>query len=115
MPISSTGWYESVPLDRVEWYTSDASRRDADHAEAPRQIGAPPAVYVSPRRARRPRLGRVGITFGCITAGGGAGVAFAIAEHASLHAAVAEIVCGITAGWIAADVGKAYQRSRRYL
>jgi hypothetical protein len=71
-------------------------------------------IAVTAPQRRWPAVGRIGLTLGCVAGGGATATFLALANQASPLAAIAEIIGGLTAGWIASDAAKAYARSRRY-
>jgi hypothetical protein len=112
-PIPAPGWYESVPLDRVEWYhdTAPVNRRSAETLPLARIPAAPDALRpVAPSQSSRALDTRLASPLVCGAALG----AFALGQSASPVALLAYVTCGLTAGWIASDLAKAYRESRRY-
>ncbi|MDQ1540565.1 MAG: hypothetical protein QOH29_1291 [Actinomycetota bacterium] len=116
-PIPAPGWYESVPLDRVEWYndTAPADQPPVAGLPHPRHPVAPDGVPpVAPSQPSRRLDSRLPSPLACVLVCGAALGAFALGQSASPVLLLAYVTCGLTAGWIASDLAKAYRESRRY-
>jgi hypothetical protein len=120
--IRRDGWYEAVPLGRVEWYNDSAPTADpGPEPPAIERRPEPPSQPTGHDTHTTPRLPQRGKAAGILALLWILGLAvmagaYAYSQSASPLAALADVGLGLTVGWITVDLAKAYRRRprRRY-